>query len=664
MLFPPVRRPLLLSTAMAAAREIVVLSSSPPRTIPDSDIIVTPPCLRERVPSSPPSPDLPSLPDLLKSKPSGLKSGSRAAEIPNGATLGFGTVASLLKERQISLGDNNDADLPEAPIEKKPPPKRTKAVRKPRTTPAALDEPAKSTKPAAEEEDKDGAKAAKKAKAPKPRQSRTKKAKVSDTVGKDDMGTTKDGSKYNAEAHREPSAVGALKKRRAKSKSDVSDPQSAQTRALATEDVLETTEPTVAADELCHESELPKLQKSKGRSKKNEGVEGAEIKSGKASKPRQKKTAPDEKEQVKKAPKARKATTAVSAHFSRDNSQKNAADPLHESPKSKSVNAPLDLDQAIERRRSWTPTKDTTSRAPIEISGGPSEAPESSGQRADQNQFATLLGGFGYQKSPQRGANVEGRAETGEAFTKRRKLEMIPNPVPSAAHATKKAEMGTEKPTKEKAPVKKKPKTITELATAAYRAPPAETTIAVDTRVSGFFAPRPSDASAEKLNDTGSAPPEKPKRARQKSPSKASIEKARKTAEKAKKQAKLAANKLLSPGAALLKYNDQEVLFGTSSQLVHEESPTFVRQIQQALKESEAASMQATGPETLGSKTVAEGGELSLLGRRKGLWNAAARNLLEENFDVYDPGAEEYQAVGDDPGSPLSDTANVRHPPL
>ncbi|KAK8166186.1 hypothetical protein IWX90DRAFT_204608 [Phyllosticta citrichinensis] len=659
MLLPPVRRLLLLSTAMAAAREIAVLSSSPPRIIPDSDIIVTPPCLRERIPSSPPSPDLPSLPDLLKSKPSGLKSGSRAAEIPNGATLGFGTVASLLKERQISLGEENDADLPEAPIEKKPPPKRTKAVRKPRTTPPALDEPAKSTKPAAEEKDKDGAKATKKAKAPKPRQLRTKKAKVSETAGKDGMGTTEDGSKRNAEAHREPSAVGALKKRRAKTKPEVSDPLSAQAHALATEDVLATTEPAVIADEFCHENELSKPHEPRGRPQKNEGVGTTETKSGKASKPRQKKTAPDEKKQAKKAPKARKATTAVSAHFSRDNSQETAADSMPGSPKRKPVDAPLDLDQAIERRRSWTPTKDTTSRTPIEISDSPSEPPVSSGQRANQNQFATLLGGFGYQKSPQRGANVEGRAETGGAFTKRRKLEMIPNPVPSAAHATKKTESGPEKPTKEKAPVKKKPKTITELATAAYRAPPAEITIAVDTRVSEFFAPRPSDAPSEKPNETGSAPPEKPKRARQRSPSKTSIEKARKTTEKAKKQAKLAANKLLSPGAALLKYNDQEVLFGTSSQLVHEESPTFVRQIQQALKESEAASMQATSAETLGSKTVAEGGGLSLLCRRKGLWNAAARNLLDENFEIYDPGAEEYRTVGDDPVSPLTDTANA-----
>ncbi|KAK7514064.1 hypothetical protein IWZ03DRAFT_247948 [Phyllosticta citriasiana] len=659
MHFPPVRRPLLFSTAMAAAREIVILSSSPPRTIPDSDIIVTPPCLRERVSASPPSLELPSLPDLLKSRPNGLKSGSHAAEIPNGATMGFGSVASLLKERQISLGEDDNEDLPEVPVEKKSPPKRIKGVRKPRTTAPVDDDTAESEKFAMQEENKDGTKATKKDKAPKSRQPRTKKARALEAVATEGMEIANDGSKDLADANRESGAVRALKKRRAKSKAQVSDPLSAQVDALSTKDVLATTEPAVAVDGVPHGNEVAKPNRSVGRPKKAKSDEAVEAKPAGAPRSRQKRTASDGQQQVKRAPKARKATSAVSEHFSRETSREIGAEQVPDNPKNKPIDGPLDLDHATERRRSWTPLKDTTSNAPIEIIDSPSESLVSSGQRANQNQFASLLGGFGYQKSPPGGANVEPRAETGEAFTKRRKLEMIPNHVPTADNTKKKPESVPEKPAKEKIPPKKKPKTITELATAAYRAPPAETAMQVDARVSEFFAPRHSDPPSEKPTEAGSAPPDKPKRARQKSQSKASAEKARKTTEKAKKQAKLAANKLLSPGAALLKYNNQEVLFGTSSQLVREESPNFVRQIQQALKESEAASIEATGPEPLHSRPVAEGEESSSLGKRKGLWTAAARNLVGESFDVYDPAAEETQTAGDDPCPPFSeDIAN------
>jgi hypothetical protein len=45
---------------------------------------------------------------------------------------------------------------------------------------------------------------------------------------------------------------------------------------------------------------------------------------------------------------------------------------------------------------------------------------------------------------------------------------------------------------------------------------------------------------------------------------------------------------LLSPESALKKVKDQDVLFGTSSQLVGDESPTFLRDLQQAMKVSEA----------------------------------------------------------------------------
>ncbi|KAL1384545.1 hypothetical protein HDK64DRAFT_34413 [Phyllosticta capitalensis] len=692
------RRPLLLSAAMAATREVVVLSSSPPRFIPDSDIIVTPPSLREQIPTSPPSSDLPSLPQLLKNKPNGLKSGSRAAEIPNGATLGFGSVASLLKDKRIALGEEVDNELPEPPPEKKP---RAKAVRKPRAAAPARNE---TTERKARPEDDGNTREGDDGKASKPRKPRAKKVKEPEAPGEEKGGAVDSGSTLvHGEAHRETTAMAALGKRRANGKAQVTEPVSAHFSTLSTSDLAPTVEKAVSTVEMTHdlepdkpkkprgrsrkkednkppeedslsttetvapvngaanEQELVKLKKRTERSKKNNGDEELETPSEKAPRPRKKRTASDEKKQVKKAPKARAATSAVSAHFSRDNSLDASGDQLPKSPKTKPSDAPLDLDHAMERRRSWTPIRDSnptvpesTSKTPIEITDSPANSNASSGRQAN---FVSLLGGFGYQQTAQERATSETRGETGEAFTKRRKIEMIPNPLPAAAQTNKKPESDPEKPEKEKAAGKKKPRTITELATAAYRAPlPQAFEPEPESRVSTFFAARAPDSSLEKPREPEAVPPEKPKRApRQKKPTKASIEKEKRTMEKAKKQAKLAANKLLSPGAALLKYNNQEVLFGTSSQLVRDESPTFIRHIQQALKESE---LQGNSSEPLRLDQMADGAELTLLGKRKGLWTEAARNLTDEGLDVYDPGADEELWTAGEEQQFSEDTAN------
>lgn len=84
---------------------------------------------------------------------------------------------------------------------------------------------------------------------------------------------------------------------------------------------------------------------------------------------------------------------------------------------------------------------------------------------------------------------------------------------------------------------------------------------------------------------------------------------------------------ILSPASAMKKAQEQEVLFGTSSQLVREESPTYVRALQQAIKESECILEQkdhSTSIAMPGSTTCA-----SSLARPKSLWSAAARDSNE-----------------------------------
>lgn len=111
---------------------------------------------------------------------------------------------------------------------------------------------------------------------------------------------------------------------------------------------------------------------------------------------------------------------------------------------------------------------------------------------------------------------------------------------------------------------------------------------------------------------------------------------------KAKKKAKEAV-KLHSPERALKAAREQDLLFGTSSQLAREESPAFIRTLQQAIKESEHDD---------GSQIVSQGGESQISAQAissngssirqavasRNLWSAAARDNagLLHDVDVVD----------------------------
>lgn len=148
------------------------------------------------------------------------------------------------------------------------------------------------------------------------------------------------------------------------------------------------------------------------------------------------------------------------------------------------------------------------------------------------------------------------------------------------------------------------------------------------------------------MNDTaasdGKAPPKKPPRKRSASKSDsekvAAKAKTKKASTKPAAKPKAIAEKLLSPGSALLRMSKQDILFGTSSQLALEESPTLVRQIQQAMKESEEDANSSLShllePPPQWPKFE------KVVGKRS-LWDASSRDveggLLEQMEDVYIP---------------------------
>jgi hypothetical protein len=170
-----------------------------------------------------------------------------------------------------------------------------------------------------------------------------------------------------------------------------------------------------------------------------------------------------------------------------------------------------------------------------------------------------------------------------------------------------------------------------------------------------FFEPQTSTTKVP-LNDTAALdtnlPPKKSPRKRD--CPKAQTEKAnsktkprsKKASTKSAAKSKPVAEKLLSPAAAMLRLNQQDVLFGTSSQLALEESPTMIRQIQFAIKESERDADRTENCSLIVPPTWPR---LTRVKGKKALWAASARDddggILERMQDVYIPEPDRTQDI-------------------
>lgn len=230
---------------------------------------------------------------------------------------------------------------------------------------------------------------------------------------------------------------------------------------------------------------------------------------------------------------------------------------------------------------------------------------------------------------------------------------------------------------KSKAP-KKKPRTITDLVTGQYASiihevdngsnsePPAVT--------NNFFTSRTTVTTKVPLNDINAADAgsssKKPRRNR--ATSKTSTENAETTSKpkkstksnaKSNAKPKMVADKLLSPSSAVLKMNKQDLMFGTSSQLALDESPTMVREIQQAIFESEqdAELRQRLAPEVMRARPWSR---LEKMEGKRRLWTASNRDdegHMLEREDVYMPSPDRTQdfpllmdGTHEDPGNDTS----------
>lgn len=260
---------------------------------------------------------------------------------------------------------------------------------------------------------------------------------------------------------------------------------------------------------------------------------------------------------------------------------------------------PMNLEPAVQRRMDWTPPRpDTLLSIPDSLDTSTdvfmSEDEDKNGDAGDI--FRKL-----HQKYSHKETDVilsaSSKPQAVPVLGKRKAIELVSvNPPPELSLAPP--------PVKEKAP-KKKPRTITELATAAYAAKTVDSAAELrkeDSLLEYFSPGAPKENSLNTVIDNGKGKVSKvTKKTKKKNPPKQPV--------------------LLSPQAAMRQSAAQDFVFGTSSQLAREQSPTFLKDLHAALRASNIASDGdpfACTPDKSGPSNTKKGG--------RGLWSVSARD--------------------------------------
>ncbi|KAK5992575.1 Structure-specific endonuclease subunit SLX4 [Cladobotryum mycophilum] len=264
---------------------------------------------------------------------------------------------------------------------------------------------------------------------------------------------------------------------------------------------------------------------------------------------------------------------------------------------------PLQLESAMTRRLDWTPPVQKT---PIILDSDSPALGEfhSPGGSTSMKSFEQLL--VTYKCTDDMRQDIITTSDEDSSFLKKRKrIEMVATSVSNIA--TSVPAQGLDKsPMKQKAP-KKKPRTITELATAAYR----------------------SESPLESTSTTASKEMPQTETLDENNKGKKTKAKPRKRASKNAKKKPSPPPKpiLLPPAEALKEVANQNFLFGTSSQLAVENSPTFLRDLQLAMRNSNQL-------DVIDLETPLSSDPIEPLERRSKLWGAGARDADGELFDL------------------------------
>ncbi|EKD18492.1 uncharacterized protein L3040_007485 [Drepanopeziza brunnea f. sp. 'multigermtubi'] len=274
------------------------------------------------------------------------------------------------------------------------------------------------------------------------------------------------------------------------------------------------------------------------------------------------------------------------------------------------------LVEAVRRRTAWTPpppTAHTEAITPLSIdpfADGPASASSIvSGERT--RRLTDLIGSYSFMKAEN--ATNSKKTSTVQATRKRKLMELVKTSVATAVAASA-------SPQKGKAP-KKKARTITEQATSAYaEAEDVDELPQIPAPLLQYFPLQ----TTERITSDGFVIPQKP---RSKTPVKGGL--------KAKKGLAKAPI-LLSPASALKEVGNQDFVFGTSSQLAREDSPTLLRDLHEAMLASNEIDHDDPLADCLlesAPHTIASGGKASISTKRN-LWSAASRDASGKLKDI------------------------------
>ena len=285
--------------------------------------------------------------------------------------------------------------------------------------------------------------------------------------------------------------------------------------------------------------------------------------------------------------------------------------------------SPLGFDKASSRRLDWTPPASHSNQ------NSPGTAPASFSEN--------LLGSFGYDaaSSGPRGSLITNDDNESNP-TKRRKLDVVDVSVLGTAAAMKAPKLlpkpgrGSDEPARKrtKSP-KKKSTTITGLATSHY--------FGEETSETSPMMQYLSATQQRALDFDSDIAPDIVKRKRAVKNSKTSKKAPRKST-------------LRSPQSAIKAFDDQDMLFGSASQLARDESPTFIRDTVQATRQSENAifmsdpvSTQITIPTSEPAETPRRHHKcgVSRFVKTRNLWSVAGRDvdnalLQVDTVDIFD----------------------------
>lgn len=320
------------------------------------------------------------------------------------------------------------------------------------------------------------------------------------------------------------------------------------------------------------------IKPKQSRAKKVVTEEG-EVKAPTVKKPRAKKATKDNtsdepaKEKPARKPRAKKSEegqTKISKGRVTKPSARGASEKVVEEASDKVIEGALEINsmgfaskvsktpvnyglvKAVKRRTNWSPPTALANSSFSVSLETEAPSPDTTLSSLDGKGFGDLLGNYGF---AQTSSTTLQRKLTEEGGTRKRKMiELVKT---AALDTTPKA----------KAP-KKKARTITDLATSAYAEEAERDTTAEPAPLLQYFAYQDGEGN------TGAT--KVPPQARTKVASKAT---------KSKKDT-FQAPLLLSPTSALKEVRSQDFVFGTSSQLAREESPTYLRDLHLAMQAS------------------------------------------------------------------------------